>query len=427
MRPRILLVNPPICDFTAYDYWLKPYGLLRVAGQLRGQAELQLFDFLDRLHPRMPPGLKRDPWGRGAFPAEVLPKPAALAPIRRRYHRFGLPRHLLGEFLRTQAPFDAVLVQTTMTYWYPGVREVIEEVRAASPQSAVVLGGVYATLCTAHARTLGADLVVAGQDLGPLWDLLGVQGEAEALPFWEGYKRLETGVLKLTEGCPFRCTYCSVPQLYPKFSGNVERTLAEIDLLHQRGVRRLAFYDDALLFREEELLLPLLEEVIRRGYELELHTPNALNARFITPPVAQLMVRAGFQSFYLGFESSAYTWQKKTGGKVYSAELVAAVATLEAAGADRRMITAYLIAGHPRGEQQEVEASMHFAHSLGIRLMLSEFSPIPNTPDGEACRGLVDLDEPLWHNKTAFAEHSLGSVELNRLKALCHHLNRALN
>ena len=23
----ILLVNPPICDFTAYDYWLKPYGL----------------------------------------------------------------------------------------------------------------------------------------------------------------------------------------------------------------------------------------------------------------------------------------------------------------------------------------------------------------------------------------------------------------
>ena len=51
MQPRILLVNPPIYDFTAYDFWLKPYGLLRVAGHLRHRAELRLFDYLDRLHP----------------------------------------------------------------------------------------------------------------------------------------------------------------------------------------------------------------------------------------------------------------------------------------------------------------------------------------------------------------------------------------
>ena len=34
MKRRILLVNPPIYDFAAYDFWLKPYGLLRVAGLL---------------------------------------------------------------------------------------------------------------------------------------------------------------------------------------------------------------------------------------------------------------------------------------------------------------------------------------------------------------------------------------------------------
>jgi len=48
MQPKILLVNPPIYDFSAYDFWLKPYGLLRVAGYLRGQAQLSLFDYLDR-------------------------------------------------------------------------------------------------------------------------------------------------------------------------------------------------------------------------------------------------------------------------------------------------------------------------------------------------------------------------------------------
>jgi hypothetical protein len=60
---------------------------------------------------------------------------------------------------------------------------------------------------------------------------------------------------------------------------------------------------------------------------------------------------------------------------------------------------------------------------LGLRLMLAEFSPLPGTPDGELCRQWVDLDEPLCHNKTAFATGILGEAEVNRLKNLCRGLN----
>ena len=76
MHDKILLVNPPIYDFSAYDFWLKPYGLLRVAGFLRGQAPMRLFDYLDRYHPGAVQPVRSDPWGRGPFMAEVLPKPA---------------------------------------------------------------------------------------------------------------------------------------------------------------------------------------------------------------------------------------------------------------------------------------------------------------------------------------------------------------
>jgi len=48
MKPKILLVNPPIYDFAAYDFWLKPSGMLSVAGFLRGKADFKLFDYLDR-------------------------------------------------------------------------------------------------------------------------------------------------------------------------------------------------------------------------------------------------------------------------------------------------------------------------------------------------------------------------------------------
>jgi pyruvate-formate lyase-activating enzyme len=430
MQPRILLVNPPIYDFSAYDYWLKPYGMLRVAGYLRGQAELSLFDYLDRWHPEAPPAsLQRsDAWDRGPFPAQEIAPPAVFAGVPRRYRRYGLPRQSFRAYLDQSAPFEVALIQTVMTYWYPGVQEVIEDIRAHSPRAKIVLGGVYATLCPQHARGLGADLVVERTDLNPLWRLLGIAPRLDQPPLWEAYGALPVGVLKLTDGCPFRCTYCSVPQVYPPFAARVLKcSQAELEQLHRVGVRNVAFYDDALLFKPTQILLPFLAWVRQQGIEVNFHTPNALNARFLSKEVATAMVQSGFKTFYLGFESSAYVWQRRTGGKVYADELVRAVDRLLQAGADPRQITAYLIVAHPHTDQQHVEASMHFAHSLGIRLMLSEFSPIPGTPDGERCRQWVDLDEPLWHNKTVFPIRRLGIDAVRRLKALCHDLNRRLD
>ena len=50
-----------------------------------------------------------------------------------------------------------------MTYWYPGVFEVIKRVKAHYPGVPIVLGGVYATICHEHAlRFSGADYIVRG-------------------------------------------------------------------------------------------------------------------------------------------------------------------------------------------------------------------------------------------------------------------------
>src|SRR5215831_2474636 len=83
----LLLVNPPVYDFTAFDFWLRPYGLLRVAGQLRA-CELTAFDYLV--------SRRRDAFGRGRFDQQPALKPAPLLDVPRRFHRFGRRRE---EFL----------------------------------------------------------------------------------------------------------------------------------------------------------------------------------------------------------------------------------------------------------------------------------------------------------------------------------------
>jgi radical SAM superfamily enzyme YgiQ (UPF0313 family) len=139
------------------------------------------------------------------------------------------------------------------------------------------------------------------------------------------------------------------------------------------------------------------------------------------------MIRAGFKTFYLGFESTSKDWQQQTGSKVFSDELTEAVANLKSAGANPNDITAYQILGHPKTNVADLEESMRFVNSLGIRGMLADFSPIPGTPDGEYCRKWVDMDEPLFHNKTAFPIVLLGFDETNRLKDLQRQLNQNLH
>ncbi len=429
MTPKILLVNPPIYDFAAYDFWLKPYGLLSVAGYLRGKADFKLFDYMDRTHPFAAGErqLESDQWGRGRFYCEQFPNPACLESIPRYFRRFGLPRSIFEDFAAKEEPFDFVFVQTTMTYWYKGVGEVIEDIRKACPQTKIILGGNYVTLCSNHAEKSGADFLVRGTNLEPLWEYLGISPDLNQPALWEAYDKLNVGVLKLTEGCPFKCTYCSVPKVYSKFKTRpLERSLAELELLCRLGVENIAFYDDALLFEAEKVCIPFLNEVVKRNIKVNFHSPNALNARFITSRLAELMVQAGFKTFYLGFESTSSQWQKRTGSKVFSDELAQAVKYLISAGAEPTNITAYQILGHPHIDSQQLEASMRFVNSLGIRGMLADFSPIPGTPDGEYCRRWVDMDEPLMHNKTAFPIIFLGFDEVNRLKDLQRRLNRSL-
>jgi hypothetical protein len=425
---RILCIHPWIYDFAAYNLWIEPLGLLTVAAALRAAGhDVALLDCLDRHHPDAPaPHADRDAYGCGQFLKTELPKPPALAHVPRRWGRYGLPVEVFEADLRAQPRPDAVLVTSTMTYWYPGPFEAIRRVKARWPNVPVALGGIYATLCTAHAKAhSGADAVLPGPGERAALEWVGTvvprharEGEHPALSRAENasvpfpahdLRRPQGYVAVLTaQGCPFHCPYCAVGQLceggwHPRPAAQVVDEIAWC--VGTLGAKDVAFYDDALLYAPEQHIWPILEGIRRRNLPVRLHAPNGLHARYIDRPLADQMRRAGFVTVRLGLESADPQQQVRDGSKVDDAAFMQAVDALLGAGFAARDLGAYVLAGRPGQHVEEARATAAFAQDLGIPVYLAQFSPIPGTVEwGRAVEsGCISANaDPLLHNNSLY-------------------------
>lgn len=413
-RPEILLVNPWIHDFAAYDLWAMPLGILVLATRLRRLGwEPRFVNCLDPDHPGMQP-VKIRPFAQGRFHRTPIDKPAPLASIPRTYCRYGVDPDLVREELESLPAPAVILVTGIMTYWYPGVRATISVLREAFPGTPLVLGGIYASLLTDHARTLGADQVIAGpaeQTLPEeLYRITGISSDGGSLglefsPALDLLRTVRFLPLLTSRGCPFRCAYCASVSISPAFvMREPDDVVDEIRAAVQRyGISDIALYDDAFLLNAENHALPILEAVIEKVPGLRWHCPNGLHASAITLRVASAMKRAGFQTIRIGLESSLDEFHSRTGGKTDIKSFLSAVTNLKDAGFSAGQIGVYLLVGLPGQTRETIEADVHRVLTAGAYPKLAEYSPIPGTQMWpvavKASRYPIDK-EPLFQNCT---------------------------
>ena len=445
MKPaaaHILLVNPWIHDFAAYDFWARPYGLLLLAAILRQHDfRVSYLDCLDRFHPRAARrAAAAHRCGRGPFLKTPIATPPGLSDVPRTFSRYGIAVDWLRGDLATMAPPDLILVTGLMTYWAGGVAETIGELHRAFPGRPVVLGGIYATLCPVHARAAsGADRVVTGPGEAAVLDLAAeVTGHRPALrfapddldthplPALDLQRQIPFAPLLTVRGCPYRCAYCAAALLAPiRRRQRPERVFAEIVHWHTRyAVRDFAFYDDALLADAEDHALPLFERIATAGLDVRFHTPNALHIRCIDDRLARAMYRAGLVTVRLGLETTDFAHRGQLDAKVTAAEFRRAVDCLKRAGFDRQQIGAYLLVGLPGQPMTAVEAAIRTVQEAGITPIPAYYSPIPGTALWPAARAesRYDLDaDPVLTNNAAWPCRPEGFSwpQLTRLKAVC--------
>lgn len=433
---KALLINPWFYDFKGYDEWMKPLGLLQIGGVLKKEGwDISFVDCLKREKN------SDHVYGCGKFPYIEVEKPDIYKDIKRKYKRYGILEQDFKEELKGISNPDIILVGSTMTYWYIGVFEAIKVIKRHFPETPIILGGIYATICYEHAlKNSGADYVFKGSDINEilalLEDITGKQQkysyenfEDYPIPYYSLLKPSQSIPVLTSIGCPFKCTYCASSLLYPKISKRSPEILAEkISIeIQNMGINDIAFYDDALMMNYSEYCGKFTENIKKRFPKMRFHTPNALHAKFIDKKTAEHMKISGFTTVRLGFEFADAKLQAESGGKVSNEDVNTATENLISSGFNNSDIALYIMCGTPGCSSEIVEKAIETCKALKVRSQLVEYSPIPLTkmwndfPQTEKDFS----NDPLFHNNTyhIYKETVIPLKEYNRLKQLSNRYN----
>ena len=420
MQKNLLLINPWIYDFTAYDLWSKPLGLLYIASFLRkNNFNISFIDCLDKYGFGWQPKVRN--FGQGTFYRTEIEKPKILDHIPRKYCRYGIPEKTFRERLSQFPKPDAILLTSIMTYWYLGPKKVVEIVREIYPDVPVILGGVYATLLPEHAKeVVKPDYIISGPGEIKVLDLLSdildfevnkneIPASIDDFPYpaFDLINHPDYLLIMTARGCPYDCSFCAQKKISMPFAQrSPDKVLEELQYHYQKyKIRDFAFYDDALFINKSKHIEVILEKVIKSRMPIRFHSPNGLFAKYIDQRLAALMYESNFKTIRLSFETSNEKRRKDMFSKVSNDDMINAVENLEKAGYKRSKIEAYALMGLPGQEITEIIATMIFLNNLGVQIKLASFSPIPGTLDFDRAveSGSIAQDiDPLLTNKTIF-------------------------
>jgi len=288
---------------------------------------------------------------------------------------------------------DLIYVTSMFTYWYPEVYKAVVRYKALFPEAHLMLGGIYATLCSEHAKKSGADEVMVGQHP----EAKAYPPDPSVLPYPQDFAYLFTSY-----GCNRACTYCATHILYGRGIRQVEpkKVIEEVQFLKERGFQRILLGDDNLLFNSEGHINLICEEIIKRKLKVGIHVPGGMAAKDFTQETACLMKAAGFKEISFAIESTSAEVRKKMGRAKNTGEedLLQALSYADKAGFKRQETNVYFIIGLSYQTIRDMVDTLVFLVQCGVWGHPQRFTPIPNTAEWGRM-GLQDWDLEDLHYK----------------------------
>ena len=181
---------------------------------------------------------------------------------------------------------DLIYITSLFTYAWEPVHEVIRHYITEYPKAKVIVGGIYASLCTEHLREAFGSRIEVIKGLVP--EIENLLPNYSLVPDWN------SSIIFSSRGCIRRCEFCSVPQLEPKFMAK-----ESIKHLIYPGHKRVILWDNNILASPHwQDIFNELEEA-----NLEVDFNQGLDARLLTEEVATKIKRMRVPRVRLAYDS----------------------------------------------------------------------------------------------------------------------------
>jgi radical SAM superfamily enzyme YgiQ (UPF0313 family) len=171
--------------------------------------------------------------------------------------------------------------------------------------------------------------------------------------------------LLTSRGCPYKCTYCSVPAISGSLwvYRNAESVMRELDhVINHLGMRSVVIVDDNFTIHKRRAE-SICQAVIDRGYEFVWSCGNGIRADRIWPDLAELMYQAGCREVAFGIESwDADVFARLTKGEELS-HIKHGVEVVRAAGIK---VTGFFMIGLPGSTYRKDLRTLAMARRLGL-------------------------------------------------------------
>ncbi len=183
-----------------------------------------------------------------------------------------------------------------------------------------------------------------------------------------------------SRGCPFSCTFCSVPGMY----GHAFRTHSVGRVLEELAIHKESMYtffaDDIFTAnkkRVKELLRGMIEQNLTRQWGAQVRTETVDD-----PELLQLMRDSNCFNVYVGFESinprTLKLFQKKQ-------DLAKIERAIDRFHANKIKIHGMFVVGSDEDDVETLDATARFARAHDIdSVQFMIMTPIPGSPDWDA-------------------------------------------
>jgi radical SAM superfamily enzyme YgiQ (UPF0313 family) len=388
---------------------------------------------------------------------------------------------------RVRRDADVVGVSIAFSHEWPVARALIAALKRALPRAAIVCGGEHASampeLSLAQAPALAAvalgegeetivelvDALAAGRALGtvggiafrgsgsgsgggghdggerivrtprrprlrglarvpaPRWDLVPLERYLAGGHSF-GVDRGRTIPILATRGCPYRCTFCSSPQMWT--TRYEARSPADVVDEIERYVARYAvqnidFYDLTAIIRRD-WVLEFCELLARRRVAVTWQLPSGTRSEALDGEVLRAMARAGCKNVSYAPESGSERTLGRVLKKVNLDRMERSMRDAVAAGLN---VKANIVIGFPGEERDDLRATMRFIRRMaraGVHdVSVWTFSPYPGSQlfDELVAAGRIGpLDDDYFTSLLSYSDlggavsyaGAIGSAELQR-------------